>query len=94
MKSFEDIIQQWPSDPSTDRTGLQVFADDMRVAYGTAQAMKFRNSVSPTYWPRLIEHAAKRGIEGVTYPLLCQIYPRRGLGRPEGNGANRQALAS
>jgi len=65
MKTFRDVIDRWPS--------LQAFADDLGVAYVTAQVMRHRNSISSRRWQRVVECAVVRGIEGVSYEVLAAI---------------------
>ena len=65
MKTFRDVIDSWPS--------LQAFADDLEVAYVTAQVMRHRNSIASKRWQRVVECAGHRGIVGVTYPVLAAL---------------------
>ena len=38
---------------------------------GHGAMMKMRGSIPPQHWPRLVEAAAERGIEGVTFEALA-----------------------
>lgn len=69
MKDFRALISAWPS--------LRSFAEDIGVAYVTAQLMKHRNSISPDYWPDVVACAARRGIRGVTIETLARMRAER-----------------
>lgn len=88
MKTFRDVIDSWPS--------LQAFADDLDVAYVTAQVMRHRNSIASKRWQRVVECAGLRGLEGVTYEALAAIkagkVPPADLPLPE--TAKRQRTAA
>ena len=71
MESHRDIIDLWPQVGS--RSGLQVFADDIGVPYGTAQVMRFRGSVHARHWLTMAKAAQKRGLTDVTVALLAEI---------------------
>lgn len=58
-----DIINLWPS--------LSDFAFDLSIEYGTAKAMRRRNSIPPNHWRLLVERASARGLGGVTYEALA-----------------------
>jgi len=58
-----DLINLWPS--------LTVFAEDLRVRYVTAKAMRRRQSIPAAYWSRVVECAAARGIDGITLEVLA-----------------------
>lgn len=57
------IISDWPS--------LSEFAADLGVEYGTAKAMRKRNSIPSRYWVTVVSKACDRGIAGVTYEVLA-----------------------
>ncbi|WP_136617028.1 MULTISPECIES: hypothetical protein [Mesorhizobium] len=52
-----DVINLWPS--------LTEFAADIAVEYGTAKAMRRRESIPVEYWPALIRKAEERQIAGI-----------------------------
>ncbi|MFC3071512.1 hypothetical protein [Shinella pollutisoli] len=60
-----DIINLWPS--------LTAFAQDLGVPYVTAKAMRRRGSIPATYWVRLVDHAERRGLHGVTIRHLAEM---------------------
>lgn len=63
---------------------MAVFAADVGVPYASAQSMKGRDAINPIYWPRIIRAAERRGVDGVTYEALVQMYAQR-YGGPVGN---------
>ena len=67
--THEHIINLWPS--------LSDFAADIRVAYGTAKAMRRRGSIPPQYWAALINKAVERGIKPVSFETLSVSAPAR-----------------
>lgn len=63
MLTVRDIIEKWPSAAEMARDlGLR------RPGHGAM--MKMRGSIPIQHWPRLVDVAAGRGIEGVTYEAL------------------------
>lgn len=70
MQSFTDVINLWPS--------LTSFARDIRVEYVTAQIMRYRDSIAPRHWPKVVSAAGKRGFEGVTLELLTSFKANSG----------------
>jgi hypothetical protein len=58
-----DLINLWPS--------LSVFADDLSIEYGTAKAMRRRNSIPPAHWVLMVDKAKARKIRGVTEKVLA-----------------------
>lgn len=64
MTTVRDIISKWPSASEMARDlGLR------RAGHGAM--MKMRGSIPPQHWPKLVEAAAQRGIEGVTFEVLA-----------------------
>lgn len=61
--SHTDLINLWPS--------ISAFAADLSVQYGTAKAMRRRNSIPPVHWPTIVEKAKARRIKGVTLEVLA-----------------------
>ena len=70
MKSFSDVIDQWPA-PS-----LQSFAEDVGIRYGTAQIMRHRDRINSRYWRRIVKAAQARKIEGVSLELMAALAAR------------------
>lgn len=65
--THREVIDRWPS--------LRAFADDIGVAYGTAKAMRRRNSIPDEHRPSTVEAAARRDIEGISFELLTRTAP-------------------
>lgn len=61
--SHTELINLWPS--------LTAFAGDLSIQYGTAKAMRRRNSIPPVHWPAIVERAKARRIKGVTLQSLA-----------------------
>lgn len=57
-----NLIDLWPS--------LSAFADDMGIPYGTAKAMRRRNSIPSSYWALAVSKAQSRGIRNVSLEAL------------------------
>lgn len=54
VMTHADIINLWPS--------LSDFAADLAVGYGTAKAMRRRESIPSEYWLSAVRAAESRGI--------------------------------
>ena len=66
MKTFRDIIDQWPS-------GVAL-ASDLGEQPGTVRSWRLPDRGIPSrHWPRLIEAARRRGIY-LTYEMLHGVY--------------------
>ena len=65
ITSFRDLMDLWPSTAE--------FALDLGVRKNTAEVMRFRNSVDPTYWGRIVEGAKRRRIRNVKLELLVRL---------------------
>ena len=65
MISFAELI---------DRCGgpLKV-ADAFGISDSHARVMKTRNSIPVEYWPRLIDLAAAKGVDGVSFEALLAL---------------------
>jgi hypothetical protein len=50
--SFRDVINIWPS--------LEHLADDVGEEYQTIQKWRWRNSIPPHYWARLLKAARRK----------------------------------
>jgi hypothetical protein len=61
--THSDIINLWPS--------LGEFASDLGVKYGTAKAMRRRNSIPPEHWCRIVAKADERGLTDVSLESLA-----------------------
>lgn len=62
--SHREIVSRWPS--------IAAFADDIGVAYETAKKMNQRSSIGRDYWLKVVEAAAKRGIDGISIELIAR----------------------
>jgi hypothetical protein len=65
MQSFSDIIAAFG--------GVVPFRDALGLPDVNVRQMKQRDSIPAGYWPRTVEEAAKRSIEGVTLELLARL---------------------
>ena len=59
------IIDQWPS-----RAEL---AKDMGVSYDSTKKWRQRNSIPADYWLKIVRHAIKRDIRGVSFEILDDL---------------------
>jgi hypothetical protein len=57
--------------------GITRVAAEIGVPTGTASAWQSRGSIPVSYWPKLIESAAQRGVSGVTYDALVALHSQR-----------------
>ncbi len=93
VTTFADLIGTWP--PRTDNgrklTSIATFAADVGVAYSHAQIMRYRNSISADFWPRVVAAAKRRG-KRLTHDDLVRMreLARELRDRPSGEalGAN------
>jgi len=63
--SHREVIDLWPS--------LTAFAADVGVAYGTAKAMRRRDSIPDYLWVTVVTAASARELTDVNYELLAQL---------------------
>ena len=61
--THSEIISLWPS--------LADFACDLSIPYGTAKAMRRRDSIPPQYWNAVVLGASERSIDGVGLQQLA-----------------------
>lgn len=66
MKSFEDIFVAFGGPTKVGRA--------LGVRTEHAGSMRSRGAIHPRHWPRLIAAAKERGIEGVTYETLGEMF--------------------
>lgn len=59
-----NMINLWPS--------LSAFAADLGIQYGTAKAIRRRNSIPAEYWLLAVAKADGRGIAGVSLDALAR----------------------
>lgn len=85
MKDFASLIARWP------KPFISAFADDVGVAYVTAQMWRQRNSIPVEYWDLVIAAANKRGIDGVSMDSLQRLAAKRRRRRP---GNDQAAVAA
>jgi hypothetical protein len=64
-----DIINRWPT--------LTDFANDIGVAYGTAKAMRRRDSIPSEHWVAVVARASEREITDVTLEALAHAAAAR-----------------
>lgn len=65
MNSFSDIIAAFG--------GVVPFRDAMGLPDVNARQMKQRDSIPAGYWPRVVQEAQHREIDGVTLEKLADI---------------------
>jgi hypothetical protein len=65
FESHRDIIDAWPR--------LADFADDVRIPYGNAKAMRRRDRIGLEYVAAVVDAALARGIAGVTAELIARL---------------------
>jgi hypothetical protein len=65
MHSFSDIIAAFG--------GVVPFRDALGLPDVNARQMKQRDSIPAHYWPRTVEAAHERGVEGVTLEVLANL---------------------
>lgn len=75
-----DIIDSWPS-----RT---VMAEDVGASYDTVKKWFQRNSIPAEYWLKVVRHAIKRDIAGVSFEVLDELKP------PSGTRAESMRIAA
>lgn len=68
MDSFSSLI--------TLLGGPTAVATDLNMPTGMVQKMKDRDSIKPKHWPRFVQLADEKGIEGVTLELLARLATR------------------
>ncbi|MBL4665001.1 MAG: hypothetical protein JKY23_03470 [Nitrospinaceae bacterium] len=62
---IRNLIDCWSS--------IAAFQEDMGCNYEAARQMRYRNSISPAHWGKVIEIAARSGVEGVTLEWLTAL---------------------
>ena len=68
MDSFSSLIMKLG--------GPTAVAADLDLEPGTVQKMKDRDSIKPKHWPRFVQLADEKGVEGVTLELLARLATR------------------
>ncbi|WP_439273569.1 hypothetical protein [Pseudochrobactrum sp. HB0163] len=61
--THSEIIDLWPS--------LAEFARDLCIPYGTAKAMRRRDSIPAQYWNAVVAYADHRAISNVDLQVLA-----------------------
>lgn len=69
MMSFDDLLTLWT---------VTELAADLSVPYPTAGAMRRRGYVAVVHWPRLVDAAARKGIQLTMGELAEMAASRRG----------------
>lgn len=67
--SFETLLALW-SNPTE-------LSEDLGIPYVTAQVMRHRRSIGDLHWSKVIECAARRGVELTLDDLLAMKFKRR-----------------
>ena len=76
LERFADIIDAWP-EPSA-----ATLSADLGVRPGLVRQWRHRDVIPSNHWARLVERAAARGIEGVSFDLLARLAAAGGDERP------------
>ncbi len=79
MKRFSDIVD--------DLGGAAPFAALLGIPESHARTIKARDSIPPEHWPRVVEAARERGIDGVTFEALSEMRSARFKPEPAERGA-------
>lgn len=83
MPTFADIINLWPKPAPVTLGG------DLGELPVTVRAWRTRNVLPDRTWKAAVEHARRRGIEGVTLEVLADIAARGGGDAAAATGAER-----
>jgi hypothetical protein len=68
-RSVPELISKWPS--------AEIFADELGLKWRShGRVMKYRGKIPRTYWPRIAELAAARGMPYVNETLLERLHDR------------------
>jgi hypothetical protein len=62
------------SDVFSEFKKTSAFADALGLKLSAASEMRRRNSIPVRYWPRLVEAARERGIDGISYEKLVEMH--------------------
>lgn len=62
--THQDVINQWPS--------LAAFAADLGVPSANVRMWRRRNSIPVSHFEAVVEAAAKRGFDGISYETLAK----------------------
>lgn len=69
MQTFTDIIEAFG--------GPVHFREALSISDVHARQMKLRDSIPAGYWPRTVEAARERDIEGVTLEVLAELAKKK-----------------
>ena len=67
-QSVSELIELWPEPRTTN------FGKDIGVTVEHAATIKRRNSIPVRFWPKVLEGARERDIQGVSYEVLVSIH--------------------
>jgi len=59
--------------------GTSAFAGALGLNLSTASEMRRRSSIPVRYWPKLVDAARERGVDGITNDELVKIHARPSL---------------
>jgi hypothetical protein len=79
MKTISDILEAWPN--------REAFAADLGAKYATVSSWVLRKSIPADRWVEIVEHAARRGIPGVTFDVLARLHARPAPSQPDQEAA-------
>lgn len=65
---------QHPSDAIELLGGNRAVAEGVQRPYTTVASWAARQSIPPSFWPRLVSLASEKGVEQVTYEALAKAH--------------------
>lgn len=83
MNTFAEVIDSLG--------GYARLAAVIGVSAGTVSSMRSRNSIPAAYWRRIVNEAARQGIDGISFETLALIAERET--RPEQSHTSNNAAA-
>ena len=69
MRTFQEVIEALG--------GVSGLRAALSISYEAARKMRDRDNIPAVYWPRLIDAAARLGLEDITPESLVEIVRRR-----------------
>lgn len=66
MNTVEDVFLSFD--------GTSALASALQVKLSAASEMRRRGSIPVRYWPRLVDAARERNVDGISYDVLVHIH--------------------
>lgn len=70
INTVEDLIELWPEPRVAN------FGRDLGIPVEHASAIKRRNSIPVRFWPKLLDSAREREIDGLNYDVLVGLHQK------------------